>query len=125
MAYDIRGEFTLTLGGHMSFLMQYGNTILYTILTAIIGYAGVEIKKHIVRWVNLFEKKEVVKTCVIATNRIYSDKSSKEKYDIAVKNIRLMLSERNIEIGDLETKMLIAEVCETIDCNDISPKLHN
>lgn len=108
----------------MSFLMQYGNTILYTALMAVLGYVGVEIKKHIVRWVNLFEKKEVVKTCVIATNRIYKDKTDKEKYDIAIQNIQMMLKERSIEVGDLETKMLVAEVCETIDCDGISPKFH-
>ena len=104
---------------YMTFIMEYGNMIIYTVLTAILGYVGIEIKKMVSRWLTMLEKKDVVKTCVMAVNRLYRKKQPKEKYAIALKNIEDMLTDRNISTSKFEIRMLIAEVCESIDCGDI------
>ena len=104
---------------YMTFIMEYGNMIIYTVLTAILGYVGIEIKKIVSRWLTLLEKKDVVKTCVLAVNRLYKRKKPSEKYNIALRNIENMLNERNIHASKFEIKLLIAEVCESIDCGDI------
>lgn len=103
----------------MSFFLEYGNTILYTCLMAIISYIGIELKKQVVRWLTILEEKEIAKTCVKSINRIYKDKSPNEKYDLVLENIKLILDKKHIHLTDFEVKMLIAEVCENIDCNGI------
>ena len=103
----------------MSFFIEYGNTILYACLMAIISYIGLELKKQIIRWLRLLEEKEVAKTCVKSINRIYKDYTPKQKYEMVLKNIKLILNKRNINLTDFEVKMLIAEVCENIDCEGI------
>lgn len=103
----------------MSFFVQYGNTIFYTILMGIISYIGFELKKQIIRWLRLLEEKEVAKTCVKSINHIYKDLSPKEKYKLVLKNIKLILEKREINLTEFEIKMLIAEVCENINCEGI------
>ena len=103
----------------MSFITQYGNTIFYTVLMGIISYIGLELKKQVVSWLRLLEEKEVAKTCVKSINRIYNNKDPKEKYEIVLKNIKQILEKRNISLTEFEIKMLIAEVCENIDCRGI------
>ena len=65
------------------------------------------------------EEKEVAKTCVNAVNKIYKNKTDKERYNLALKNISILLKERNINISELEAKMLISEVCKSMDCEGI------
>ncbi len=103
----------------MSFLIEYGNTILYTVIMAMISYIGLAVKNRITKWYKLLEEKEVAKTCVNAVNKIYKNKTDKERYNLALKNINILLKERNIKISELEAKLLISEVCKTMDCEGI------
>lgn len=103
----------------MKFLMEYGNTILYTVIMAIVSYVGLVIKNRITRFYMFLEEKEVAKTCVNAVNKIYKNKTNKERYNLALKNIDILLKERNINISELEAKMLISEVCKSMDCEGI------
>lgn len=103
----------------MSFFVEYGNTIFYTVLMGIISYIGIELKRQIIKWLQLLEEKEVAKTCVKSINRIYKNSSPEEKYKIVLENISLILEKRNINLTEFEIKMLIAEVCENIDCEGI------
>ena len=102
-----------------SFILEYGNTIIYAIITAIFGYIGMHLKNEITSQLIIKEKKEVVKTCVLAANRMYKDKTGKEKYELAIENIHGMLETKNILITDFEIKLLIEEACESIDCSHI------
>ncbi len=89
------------------FINEYGTTILYAILTALAGYVGIWIKSVYTKYVNDKTKEAVVKTCVKAVEQLYHDLHGIEKYNEVVKNATEMLSQKGIEITELEIKILI------------------
>ena len=89
------------------FVSEYGNTILYTILTAIAGAFGMIIKNLYQKYINDKTKRAVAKTCVQAVEQIYSDLHGEAKYNKCVEAMSQMLAERGIVITELEIKMLI------------------
>lgn len=89
------------------FVSEYGNTILYTILTAIAGAFGMIIKNLYQKYINDKTKRAVAKTCVQAVEQIYSDLHGEAKYNKCVEAMSQMLAEKGIVITDLEIKMLI------------------
>lgn len=89
------------------FVSEYGNTILYTILTAIAGAFGIIIKNLYQKYINDKTKRAVAKTCVQAVEQIYSDLHGEAKYNKCVEAMSQMLAEKGIVITELEIKMLI------------------
>lgn len=89
------------------FFNQYGATILYIILMAIISYIGLIVKKIIKKNYEDKVKKEVVQVVVIAIEQLYSELSGEEKLKKAIENATEMLEDRNIFINDLELRMII------------------
>lgn len=89
------------------FISEYGNTILYAILTAIAGFFGMAIKSLYQKYINDKTKRSVAKTCVQAVEQIYSNLHGEEKYNKCVESMSQMLAERGITITELEIKMLI------------------
>ena len=89
------------------FVSEYGNTILYTILTAIAGAFGMIIKNLYQKYINDKTKRAVAKTCVQAVEQIYSDLHGEAKYNKCVEAMSQMLAEKGIVITELEIKMLI------------------
>lgn len=89
------------------FFNQYGATILYIILMAIISYIGLIVKKIIKKNYEDKVKKEVVQVVVVAIEQLYSELSGEEKLKKAIENATEMLEDRNIFINDLELRMII------------------
>lgn len=89
------------------FIASYGATILYSILTAIIGYVGIAIKSLYEKYVNDSTKKAVAKTCVSAVEQIYKDLHGDEKLQMCASAMTEMLAEKGIVVSDLEVRMLI------------------
>ena len=89
------------------FVSEYGNTILYAILTAIAGAFGMVIKNLYEKYINDKTKRAVAKTCVQAVEQIYSDLHGEAKYNKCVEAMSQMLAEKGIVITELEIKMLI------------------
>jgi len=89
------------------FINEYGTTILYAILTAIAGYVGIWVKSLYTKYINDQTKESVVKTCVRAVEQLYKDLHGEEKYNKVVENASEMLSQKGIEITELEIRMLI------------------
>ena len=89
------------------FVIEYGNTILYSILTAIAGAFGMIIKNLYQKYINDKTKRAVAKTCVQAVEQIYSDLHGEAKYNKCVEAMSQMLAEKGIVITELEIKMLI------------------
>ena len=84
-------------------------TLLVTILTAFLSYAGHKIKKLYEESIKDDQKLKIVGTVVAAVQEIYSNLSNEEKYQKAKENIILMLKDKKILISDLELKLLIEE----------------
>lgn len=90
-----------------TFIQQYGMTILYTVLTAIAGFIGLQIKNIYEKHSAEEEKKKVVETCVKAVEQLYKDLSGEEKKEKAIENITAMLDAKGITIAPIEIDMLI------------------
>lgn len=95
------------------FIQQYGLQILYTILTAVASYVGVQIEILYKKFINDKTKKNVVEDCVKATEQIYKDIHGEEKYNKAVESITEILNNKGITITDIEIKMLIESTCQS------------
>ena len=89
------------------FINTYGSTIIYTILTAIAGYVGIVIKNIYHKYVDDKTKKEVVKTCVLAIEQIYTELHGREKLDKCLEYASEILNEKGVFITDIELRLLI------------------
>lgn len=89
------------------FIATYGTTIIYSVLTAIAGYIGIVIKNLYTKYINDKTKKDVVRTCVRAVEQIYKDLHGDEKLNKCIEAAAEMLSAKNINITEIEIRMLI------------------
>lgn len=89
------------------FINLYGMQILYTILIAIAGYIGVEIKKLCTKYINDKTKAAVAKTAVQFVEQVYKDLHGEEKLNEALCAASEMLAEKGITVSELEMRVLI------------------
>lgn len=89
------------------FWSEYGMTLIYTVLTAVLGFIGIAIKQILSKFSTDRTKESVVKTCVNAAEQLYKDLHGEEKLAKAKENIVEMLNEKGISISDIEMDMLI------------------
>jgi intergrase/recombinase len=91
----------------LTFINEYGTTILYTILTALFGYFGIVAKKYFDKWFETKEKKEIAKEVVQFTEQVYKALHGEEKLMKAMEAMSQMLEEKGIHITELEMKVLL------------------
>jgi LL-H family phage holin len=89
------------------FVSEYGSTLIYTVLTAVLGFIGIAIKSLIERFVNDKRKQKIVETCVNAAEQIYKELNGNEKLEKVKEKIVAMLNEKGLTISELEMDMLI------------------
>lgn len=89
------------------FISTCGTTIIKLFLTAFVGYIGVVVKNIYQKYVNDKVKQDVVKTCVKAVEQIYKNLHGEEKLQKALDSVGAMLQSKNIDITEIELKMLI------------------
>lgn len=89
------------------FLNTYGMPLLYSVVTAIMGYVGLVIKRLYEKYLGDSTKRAVAKTVVGAVEQLYKDLHGEEKYQKAAEAMSEMLTKKGIKITDLEIKMLV------------------
>ncbi len=89
------------------FVAQYGATVLYTIITAVIGYLGIVIKNMLKRHFAEKEKREIVKNAVSAVEQCCCDKHGEQKLNEATESVKKLLSDRKINASETEIRVLI------------------
>lgn len=89
------------------FISAYGLPIIGSIITAVLGWVGIQIKALYERYVNTKEKQAVCKTVVAAVDQIYKDLGGEEKLDKAIEAASDMLNARGIACTELELRMLL------------------
>lgn len=99
------------------FISSYGNELLYTVITTILTYVGLTVKKIYENNTNEYIKKNIVEDTVKYVEQLYKDKTSLEKHDIAKENILNLLAEKKITITDLELEVLIESACNNLQKN--------
>jgi intergrase/recombinase len=93
------------------FLNEYGNMIISTIITAILGAVGVFIRNIYKRLADDKTKRKAVRDCVLAVEQLHKDLHGTEKYNQCFEYVVELLEEKGIPITEMEVKMLIeAEV---------------
>ena len=81
--------------------------ILATVVSGVVAWVGMQIKKKFEQSENDRVKRAVAKTCVEAIEQFYPDLHGEEKYEKCFLNLCEMLTEKGIEIAELEARMLI------------------
>ena len=89
------------------FINQYGMELLYTAITAIVGYIGIVAKNVYVKYINDKTKQAVAKTVVQYVEQVYKDMHGDEKLAQALSAASEMLLEKGISISRLELRALI------------------
>lgn len=82
-------------------------SVLTTVVTGVVGWLGIQIKKLIEKGQNEKEKRAAAETCVRAVEQLYKDLHGEEKYNKCVEQLTEMLNEKGIVITELEIRMLI------------------
>lgn len=89
------------------FISVYGLPIIGSIVTAVLGWVGLQIKALYERYVNTKEKQAVCRTVVAAVDQIYKDLGGEEKLNKAIEAASDMLNARGIACTELELRMLL------------------
>lgn len=97
-----------------NFINQYGTTILYTVIMAIISYLGLLSKKFIKNYYTNKTTKEVVEIVCKMVEKLYPELSHEEKIEKILKNTNEMLSDKEITPTELELRMLISSTIDSL-----------
>ena len=89
------------------FLSEYGATLIYAIISAILGYIGIVAKSLLKRLANDRTKKNIVATCVRAVEQIFTDLHGKDKLDKCIEYVVSILEQKGINASSDEIYMLI------------------
>lgn len=93
-----------------NFVAQYGATVIYAIITAVIGYLGIIIKNTLKRYFSEKEKREIIKNAVSAVEQCCRDKHGEEKFKEATTSVKKVLRDKKITASDTEIRIIIESV---------------
>lgn len=95
------------------FIGTYGMQIIFTILTAVASFIGLQVKKLYEKYVNDKTKKEVVESTVKYVEQLYKSLNGAEKLEKAKESIVALLNEKGLSITELEMDVLIEATCNS------------
>ena len=99
------------------FFSTYLLPFLATVITGIISYIGMQIKKAYTNYVNTRTIKEIVEDTVLYVEQVNKNKgiTSDEKFNEAKEKASSWLASKNITISDTELEILIESAVKKID----------
>ena len=101
-----------------NFITDYGFHIIAVTLTGVISYIGIQLKNVIsIFYQHKIEKEEADIVCR-AVEKIYSNLPSNQKLQEAITSLKEILKEKNIEVTDLEIRILIESAVHRIKGNN-------
>ena len=109
----------------IEFFNLYGMEILFTLVTAVAGFIGMQIKAIFDKYITDKRAKAVVETCVSAIEQLYHDLDGAEKYQKAVANAQEMLESKGIAVTSLELEMLIEAAVSAFNYGFNGKKVRN
>lgn len=92
------------------FMEQYGLSLIGAILTAVIGFIGIAVKRMAQRWLDTKEKRLVAEQVVRFAEQVYKTLGGQEKLKIALEAAADMLAERGISYNEMEMRVMIESV---------------
>lgn len=97
------------------FLDEYAVKLLYTVITAIAGVAGVVLKQLVSKRHHRKLKRRVVKDCLQAALCVYKDLPKEEQYKRTIRSVSEILVEKGVYISEIETMLLMSQEYELFD----------
>ena len=91
------------------FIANYGMEILCAIVSTLVGYLALGIKKLVNKYINDNTKKTVAKTVVQAVEQIYKGIGGAEKLEMGIAFMTDLLNEKGIKATNTEIRLLIEE----------------
>ena len=88
-------------------MSTYGISLIGSIITAIIGFLGILIKRMIEKYLNTKEKRKIAKDVVMFVEQVYKGCHVEEKLNYALEAAKEMLIEAGIGFNELEMRVLI------------------
>lgn len=89
------------------FISMYGMEILTTVITAIVGWLAVVIKKLITKYVDDKTKQDIAKIVVSGIEQCYKTLDGPAKLEKAIEAATEMLNEKGIKVTEVELRMLL------------------
>lgn len=89
------------------FMSTYGISLIGSIITAVIGFLGILIKRMIEKYLNTKEKRKIAKDVVMFVEQVYKGCHGEEKLNYALEAAKEMLIEAGIGFNELEMRVLI------------------
>lgn len=90
-----------------SFISEYGVAIAYTIVTALVSYLAMAIKKLAKKWINTKTKRVIAREVVGFVEQVYKNIHGEEKFQKAVEAAAKWFELEGIVVAELELKFLI------------------
>lgn len=91
-----------------SFISEYGVAIAYTIVTALVSYLAMAIKKLAKKWINTKTKRVIAREVVGFVEQVYKNiHHGEEKFQKAVEAAAKWFELEGIVVAELELKFLI------------------
>ena len=90
-------------------IVSYGIEIIFAIISALIGYLAVGIKKLVDKHLNDGTKRAVAKTVVQAVEQIYKDCNGHDKLTMGITFMSELLEKKGIKVNETEIRLLIEE----------------
>lgn len=92
------------------FMSTYGISLIGSIITAIIGFLGILVKRMIEKYLNTKEKRKVARDVVMFVEQVYKGCHGEEKLNYALEAAKEMLIESGIAFNELEMRVMIESV---------------
>lgn len=91
------------------FLATYGAEIIYTIISAVLGYIAIAVKKLVDKHLNDSTKRDIAKTVVQAVEQMFKGLGAEEKLDKGITYMTELLNEKGIKATEIEIRLLIED----------------
>ena len=91
------------------FFATYGMEILCAVISTLVGYLAIGIKKLADKYINDKTKKTIARTVVQAVEQIYKDLHGEDKLNQGIAYMTEMLNEKGIKASEVEMRLLIEE----------------
>ena len=99
------------------FISTYLLPFLATIITGVISYVGVQLKKAYTKYTNTKTINEIIEATVLYVEQVSKNKgtTSSEKFDEAKEKAKEWLDNNDLKVSDTELEILIESAVKKLD----------
>ncbi len=91
------------------FLDEYATLLIYSLLTAAAGFAGLWLKRLCMGYIRRRAKRRIVRSGIHAVGQVYASLSGEEKQAELLTAVTDMLEKKGLFLAEVEIRVLIEE----------------